>query len=632
MKLVPVFFLLALVVLPFITIQCANDPAVRSTKPAVEQVRDHYTQSLQELSSVVQAMDTALQQQTAPDTLRALFMRARLAYKKAEYLVEYYQPYSAKQINGPALEDVDEDEPTRLLEPEGFQVIEEQLFGDPAALDREQMRILTARLSALVQRALNSAGTAMITDEHVFDALRLQIARMITLGISGFDSPVALNSLPELSSSLTSMRDVLGFYLRDRHGRSYREIRQHIDGAQTFLSYNTNFDSFDRLAFITRFINPLAHDVRQARKELGIGVSGSRRMFRSTASSLFDTNAFDPMFLTPSYMPAVSDETIELGKTLFFDPMLSGNNRRACASCHIPDRAFTDGQAKSIAFDFKGQVSRNAPTLVNAAFQAAQFFDQRTIFLEDQANAVVHNNAEMHGSLKKVAIELAQSKEYSDMFARAFRGNSTPINERNVRIALASYIRSLTALNSRFDRYMRGDTTAMNTTEQHGFNLFMGRAKCGTCHFMPLFNGTVPPAFVKTELEIIGVPTAPDTLRAKLDSDIGRAAANGIDIDRFAFKTPTLRNIELTAPYMHNGVYTTLEQVVDFYNRGGGIGLGIHMERQTLPPDALNLSRAEQQAIIAFLHTLTDTTGLTTRPLRLPVLPAAAHRTIGGEY
>ncbi len=506
------------------------------------------------------------------------------------------------------------------------------MFGDTAEFDREQVQILVARLDALVQRALNTAGKARISDEHVFDALRLQLARMITLGVSGFDSPIALHSLPELSASLASMQDVLGFYLRDRHGRAYTTVRQHISGAQTFLAYNTDFDSFDRLAFITRFINPLARDIGQVRHDLGIGTSASRRLFRTTAATLFDTAAFDPMFLTPSYMPVVTDETIELGRTLFFDPVLSGNSRRACASCHKPELAFTDGQTKSLAFDFRGQVSRNAPTLINAAFQTAQFYDQRAMFLEDQANDVVHNSTEMHGSLKKVAVELAKSKEYADMFGRAFRSKPAPVTERNVRIALASYVRSLTAFNSRFDRYMRGDTTAMNAMEQRGFNLFMGRAKCGTCHFMPLFNGTIPPAFVKTETEIIGAPATADTVGARLDSDVGRSAANGIGLDRFAFKTPTLRNVGMTAPYMHNGVHSTLGQVLDFYNRGGGMGLGIFMERQTLPSDPLNLTQAEQQAIIAFLHTLTDTTGTTARPERLPLLPAVAHRTVGGEY
>lgn len=632
MKLVPVFFLLSLVTLPFVTIQCANDPAMRSSKPAVEQVRDHYTASLRELDTLMVGMEHALQQQLPTDTLRALFCRARLAYKKAEYLVEYYQPFSARHINGPAIEDIEDDDPTRLLPPEGFQVIEEQLFGEPAEFDRAHTLMLSRRLAALVQRALNTAVRGNITDEHVFDALRLQIARMSSLGLSGFDSPVALHSLPEVSASLHSVRDVLGFYLRDRHNRLYRNVLRHVSQAETFLSYNNNFDSFDRLAFITRFLTPLAHDIQQARTELGVGVSDSRRMFRTSAATLFDTNAFDPLFLTPTYMPVVTDDIVTLGRTLFFDPVLSGNNKRACASCHVPEMAFTDGKAKSLAFDFTGHVSRNAPTLINAAFQSAQFYDQRVLFLEDQANAVVHNAEEMHGSLTTVVADLVKSSEYTTMFTRAFRDDKTPVTERNVRIAIASYIRSLNALNSRFDRYMRGDLSAMNAAERHGFNLFMGRAKCGTCHFMPLFNGTVPPGFVKTELEIIGVPLASDTVNAVLDTDIGRAGANGIDIDRFAFKTPTLRNIALTAPYMHNGVYATLEQVLDFYNRGGGAGLGIPLERQTLPADPLNLTRAEQQAIIAFLHALTDTTGTTTRPLRLPLVPAVAHRTLGGEY
>jgi cytochrome c peroxidase len=173
-----------------------------------------------------------------------------------------------------------------------------------------------------------------------------------------------------------------------------------------------------------------------------------------------------------------------------------------------------------------------------------------------------------------------------------------------IMIALATYIRSLNPFTSRFDLYMRGNKDKMNAEEINGFNLFMGKAKCGTCHFMPLFNGTAPPFFNTTESEVLGVPSSPSS--NIIDPDPGRYTHNKIDELKFSFKTPTLRNIAVTAPYMHNGAFKNLEEVMVFYNKGGGAGVSIQLENQTLSEEPLNLSKSEQKAIISFLNTLSD--------------------------
>jgi len=168
-------------------------------------------------------------------------------------------------------------------------------------------------------------------------------------------------------------------------------------------------------------------------------------------------------------------------------------------------------------------------------------------------------------------------------------------------------VRSLHALSSRFDRAARGDTTALTTDERRGFAVFMGKARCGTCHFLPLFNGTMPPDFVGSEPEIIGVPEQPVVRGARLDPDPGRGGVDHEATHRFAFRVPTLRNVALTAPYMHNGAYARLEQVVDFYNRGGGSGVGAVVPSQTLPARQLHLDSTEKRQLVAFLNALTDT-------------------------
>ncbi len=154
---------------------------------------------------------------------------------------------------------------------------------------------------------------------------------------------------------------------------------------------------------------------------------------------------------------------------------------------------------------------------------------------------------------------------------------------------------------------MRGDNNAMSKNDIKGFNVFMGKGKCGTCHFMPLFNGTVPPLFDKMESEVLGVPATTDTINPKLDADSGKYVLYGIPHHLYSFKTTTVRNVELTAPYMHNGVYKTLEEVIDFYNKGGGAGLGFEIEHQTLPPDPLGLTEEDKANLILFLKSLTDT-------------------------
>lgn len=311
----------------------------------------------------------------------------------------------------------------------------------------------------------------------------------------------------------------------------------------------------------------------------------------------------------------------ELGRILFFDPVLSGNLQRSCASCHIPEKAFSDGLEKSVGFGGDHQVARNAPSLVNVALQNNYFWDGRVNYLEEQVETVAQNAEEMHGNLHAAAMRVKGSREYDALFARAFPAEAdSGINASGIRRAIAAYERSLLAFNSRFDRYIRKQGNTLNKDEISGFNLFMGKAACGTCHFMPLFSGMVPPLYTESEWEILGVPALADSLQPAVDSDQGRYLAKNINLHKGAFKTPGIRNIALTAPYMHNGVYQTLEEVLAFYNRGGGAGAGENIPYQTLPSDPLELTAEEQQQIIAFMRSLTDYKDLVKVPSSLPAL------------
>ena len=209
----------------------------------------------------------------------------------------------------------------------------------------------------------------------------------------------------------------------------------------------------------------------------------------------------------------------------------------------------------------------------------------------------------MHGSMKMAAQKLWQNKSYRQLFAAAFpKKDRMDIDTLEVMNAIGSYVRSLVMLNSRFDDYMRGNKVAMNQQEINGFNLFMGKAKCGTCHYMPLFNGSFPPRFNIIESEVIGVPE--NAAETAIDTDMGRYDILKTPAFKHAFKITTVRNAARTAPYMHNGVFTTLEQVVDFYNKGGGAGLGYKVDNQTLALNKLNLSKKECDELVSFIKSL----------------------------
>jgi cytochrome c peroxidase len=522
------------------------------------------------------------------------FLIAHQAYKKVEFLSEYYFPEVSKSLNGPALSEFEEND-GKIIPPQGFQVIEEFIFPnyDPknqAELE-QQLGMLKGNLIRLDKIAKNNE----LTDAHVFDALRLEMFRIVTLGITGFDSPIAQKSIPEAAVALQTVQKHYIFYTDEKQKKTVQLFQEAID----YLKSNTNFNTFDRAHFILQFANPLSEALYQTQLELDIQPFKEVRGLKTTAKTLFEKNAFDPEGFSgfPNYK--TTEEKIALGKILFNDPILSGNNSRSCASCHYEDLAFTDGLTTAKTLNGKSFLKRNTPTLKNIAFQRSYFADSRVSYLEDQAIAVITNKDEMHGSLDEVALKIKKNKNYIAKFNQAF--SKSEINAFSIKNALASYIRSLSNYDSKFDHYMR-EETSFSTEEKLGFNLFAGKAKCATCHFIPLTNGTVPPSFTRSESEVLGVPNKNE----ELDNDLGKFNITKANIHLNSFKTPTLRNIEKTAPYMHNGIYTTLEEVIDFYNKGGGVGLGLAVDNQTLPSEKLNLKPEEIDALIAFMKTLTD--------------------------
>lgn len=533
--------------------------------------------------------------------LQQLFLRTRILYKRFEWAAEYFTGSTSRFVNGPPVEEIGFVGPlVQAFRPEGLQVIEELLFPRYDTTSRRQLLLELEKLPGRYDAYKAYFSNIPIANWQVFDAAKLEVFRILTLGITGFDDPLSLNSMEECAAVLESLEAVLSPYAQMGQDDTLIPL---MDSAAAYLRRNMAFNSFDRAYFITTFGNRLSSRITGLEKKLNVPEIRYNRLLRQDAKTLFDTNTFDVNAFAPGPGYFLSKRKIALGKRLFTDVALSGTGTRSCASCHQPAKAFTDGLTTNTSIHGGMPLPRNTPTLINAALQASLFYDLRASTLEEQIEDVVSNRNEMHGNLSTIAKQLSRDPTYRKLFAEAFhKKQEVAVDTFEVANAIASYVRSLTRLNSRFDEYMAGNRKALSPQEVKGFNLFMGKARCATCHYMPLFNGTAPPKYFLSDAEVIGVPAQAGGDR--IDPDSGWYNVVKIPAFLHAFKTPTLRNAAVTAPYMHNGVFKTLEEVMDFYNNGGGAGVGLAVTNQTLSRDSLHLSPAETDDIIAFIKSL----------------------------
>ncbi len=353
-----------------------------------------------------------------------------------------------------------------------------------------------------------------------------------------------------------------------------------------------------------------------------------------------DSNSFadfDIMDINDIDMPNTANASIEdLGRLLFWDPILSGNQDVACATCHHPDFGYADGRAlpigieglglgpnrRDISGNNIGLVKRNSPTVINTAFNgmdedgdfdpalAPMFWDNRMFSLEAQALGPIANFEEMRGhafdeniAVDSIIARLEANTQYQNLFNTAF-GSTSSITSENIGLAIAAFERTIVATNSPFDQFQAGNQNAMTQQQIQGMNRFR-QIGCDDCHSGPMFSDF--------ELHVVGVPDHP----LLAESDTG---ANG----SYAFRTPTLRNLDFTGPYFHNGVGRDLEETVAFYrtarnfarnnnggNGGGGNGLDVNenLNRNDIDDDIRNLGNLDNddiQSIVAFIEALND--------------------------
>jgi cytochrome c peroxidase len=274
---------------------------------------------------------------------------------------------------------------------------------------------------------------------------------------------------------------------------------------------------------------------------------------------------------------------VQLGKALFFDPRLSGSNWISCASCHNPALGWSDGLPTGMGHGMK-TLKRATPTIINTAFSPVLMWDGRAPSLEAQALGPIAADVEMNQDIEGLVKKLSSIPGYPPLFEKAYPGEG--ITDKTIGKAIAAFERTVLSTPSPFDRWRRGDRKAVGASAKRGFALFKGKANCVACH--QGFN------FTDNGFHNIGLK------RLGADEDIGRFAHRKVAVLRGAFKTPTLRDIALTGPYMHNGAYRTLEEVVDHYDRGGDV-------KENLSPEMkpLDLTEREKADLVSFLKSLT---------------------------
>ena len=562
----------------------------------------HFQQKITELIHELDTLHEASTKSVKTDSLRAMFSRCRMTYKETELFIEYYFQGLTKRINGPALPDV-KTEDGQVWPPHGLQVMEQYLFTEPADSNRADLQKEIRLLQADLKFILANLPATTILPQHAKEIVQHELIRIVTQGITGFDSPISLQSIPETIAALNGIRQFQKAFYGEQASATWEK---QIDTAIARLQQEKDFDTMDRLALIADHLMPLSQSLASSITDTKAD-SLVTKPFRGTLDDLMKGRGFNPDYYT-TYAEGISNtEKVALGKRLFYDQRLSASTTLSCGSCHRPELFFTDGKVKAEDFIHGGSLQRNTPGLFYAAMQSHQFYDLRSTTLEDQAHQVIFNKDEFNFSDTAIVNKLTKDSAYGEAFSKAFP-KSDKLSGYEVRNAIGAYVRSLMPFRSRWDQYMQGNKEALTAEEKHGFTLFAGKAKCATCHFIPLFNGNIPPWYTKSESEIIGVPQQAVWTKAMIDPDSGRYLINPIAELAFAFKTPTIRNIEKTGPYMHNGVYTSLNDVVEFYHRGGGVGLGIDLPFQTLPFDSLILSKTDKKAIVAFMRSLTDET------------------------
>ena len=570
--------------------------------------------------------------------------RARLKLKGIDIWLRYLEPVTYNKINGPLPVEWENEVFEKFEKPyrrEGAGLSLAQIYLDNPVISKDTLlRLVAQSLTAIKTFQADSITGQLDTFDHFFLANRLYLLNLAAVYTTSFECPDPKNVIPELRSMLTDIKGIYTDFNRSFPAtpltKDYLDL---YDKTIAFVNAQpSDHTLFDHYTFIKDYVNPLfAINQKLINTYNVISKSYNDYTLNNDAPSIFDKQLYTPQNSKGIFSLVKNPETLEeikhIGKLLFYDPILSGNNRRSCISCHRSTQYFTDPAVQtSLQFNEKERLARNTPSLVNVIYNHLLMLDGKHISLQAQGKAVMTNPIEMGGKEEEILAKVLSCKEYKTAFKKFLK--YTP-EEKN--ISFDHIVSAVTYYYSEFSNYYAPFDEAMNANKPisresvSGFNLFMGKARCATCHFVPQFNGVKPP-YISSEFEVLGVPD--DTTYQKLSADRGRYEVNPADETMNAFRTGSIRNAEYTKPYMHNGVFTTLEQVVDFYDAGGGVGKKLNVANQTLSADSLKLTASEKKELISFMHSLNEKVIFQKPPETLPTSSSKElnGRKVGGEY
>lgn len=595
-------YLLSVFILVFFT-ACTSKDKKEYTNIQVDwsKIQNYYLQNLEEALKLHDSINVV---KTDSKENKEFFKQIRFAYKKAEAYCAYLNPEATSKLNGPSLP-VFRENSGKVLTPIGLQRLEEIIYLKDGE-SKELIRLIDIN-KGFINKLKNDVNYYKLNPQRFFISITQQLLSLITLSISGFDTPVSQLGVIETSESLKSLEYVyknsIQYLVKKQNTTLDKKFIKSIDKAINYIDKNKDFLSFNRFVFIRNYINPITKNWVAVRKETNLYKvkNLSDIALNIDAVTFFEKNTFNLNYFLSFKNQDIIEEQILLGKKLFFEPKLSKVGTMSCASCHKPEKGYADGLKVAITNSNTFQ-KRNTPTVLNTIYQKSFFLDGRSKSLEDQIGSVFQNKEEFNTELHQFSSKVLKDSVYIKLFKKAYKNKL--VNNENAVLAISAYVTSLSSFNTKFDKNMRGEETTFTPEEINGFNLYMGKAQCATCHFVPLTNGSLPPFFNKTEREIIGVPKTENN--KEIDTDLGYFNITKQEVHKNKFKTPTLRNINLTAPYMHNGVYESLEEVINFYNMGGGVGFDFNVVNQTLPSSKLNLTNKEIKSLVTFMSTLNN--------------------------
>lgn len=588
--------------------------------------------------------NTSPNSETGKKNLLEKIHSCRLKLKSIDLWLRYLEPNTYRQINGPlAVEWENEvfekhEKPYKMIGA-GLSLAEEELEKKNADKSKLYQLVLSSVKAVDVFKA-DSIAKNLETNAPFFLANRLYLLNLSAIYTTGFECPDTAQVIPELKFMMNEASAIYTSF--NQSFPSTILSKEYLDLYDRLLAFvqsqPSEFSSFDRYKFIRDFVNPLfAMNQEFIRNYEVVSKSFNDYSLNDKATSIFEKSLYKGLYPKGIYSTVEDEKKLaeikHIGKLLFYDPILSGNNMRSCESCHKSQQYFTDTTATtSLQFNGFMTLPRNTPSLINVTFNHLLMADGKHISLQAQAKDVMTNPIEMGGNEKDILEKVLSCKEYKKALKKFSK--ITPeerwVTMDHIISAITFYYADFSTYYAPFDEAMN-ESRPLSAEAKKGFNIFMGKAQCATCHFVPQFNGVKPP-YVSSEFEVLGVPQ--DTTFMGISPDKGRYEINPANETFDAFRTNTLRNTQHTKPYMHNGVFNSLEQVIDFYNDGGGAGKGLKVPNQTLSSDSLKLNGEEKKDLLAFIYSLNEKIIVEDPPTALPLskIKTLNTRKVGGEY